>query len=268
MLKNYLLMTISWVELLEVYPRSYGMKEDPVYVFYMYLTKVRSNIISPKVVRKIIDGTLKYISDLQSNQEFEFSTRLDYLLHCNKLWTYKYNNIVGEKDSKALRKSLKDTVRTCFLVGFHDTIKGKADEIIDEREYIVKREKNDYYDYNNAYGCLLNIIKIVLDEFIDSTRVRFMKHTANEIVTELLDYYVEHPEMLPYSQRNRLNKQQYCLSVEEVPEMSEADRVILSKKNIIRVVADYVAGMTDRMAKLKYDEIKSSDTKWRNQYAN
>lgn len=104
--------------------------------------------------------------------------------------------------------------------------------------------------YEGTYCCLLNIIKCILGQYIGSTRVSFMTQQAKRIITGLMEYYVEHPEMLPYSQRRRYKKN-----------LSEHN------EELIYFIADYVGGMTDRMAKKKYDEITSSDTKWSNEYS-
>ncbi len=248
-LKNYFLMTVSWVKLLEVYPRGYGLKHDPIYVFYMYLTDLRPNVITPRVVQKIIDGTIDYVAALENNPNQKFDTRDAYLLHCNKLWTYKYNELNNKykTEPKKARRRLKDTLRTCFLVGFHDYMPEDDYRFEDECKYIMERdEAGQYYSCDTNYGCMLNIIKVTIDEFIGSTRVKFMKHTADEIVRTLLEYYVEHPDMLPYAQRNDLNEKQYHTVEQEVPEISEKDRRDSIEKNIVRSVVDYVAAMTDR----------------------
>lgn len=36
---------------------------------------------------------------------------------------------------------------------------------------------------------------------------------------------------------------------------------------ILRIIVDYVAGMTDRMAEKKYNEIISSSTNWSKEYS-
>ena len=114
----------------------------------------------------------------------------------------------------------------------------------------IEPEQHGFYSFDDTYCCLLNIIKCIFGQYIGSTRVNFMTQKAKKIVTGLMEYYIAHPEMLPYSQRKRFKK-------DPLANMDEYKYF----------VADYVAGMTDRMAKKKYDEIMSSDTKWSNEYS-
>lgn len=270
-LKNYFVMTVSWVNLLEVYPRTYGLKNDPIYIFYMYLTKVRSNIITPRAIDKIIKGTNEYVQKIEA--EKGSMSREEYLIHCNKQWAYKYAYINRKMfDSKKARKLLKKSVRMCFLVGFHDDVENDKNYIIgltlkesSGASYIHRAG----YDFKQKYNCLLYLIDSIVDEFIKSTRVKFMKYTAEEIITTLLEYYYEHPDMLPFAYRVRYNHKQYELAMDDnIPEVSHEKYTRHAHVCKARAAADYVADMTDRMAKLKYDEIKSSDAKWSNTYTN
>ena len=264
------MLTISWVELLEVYPRTYGLKNDPIYIFYMYLTKIRSNIITPKVTDKIIERTNEYVKKIDPDEEMDCDA---YLMHCNKQWVYKYSHINRQKfDASKARRYLKKSVRTCFLVGFHDSIEN------DDPTYIVTlggenppsgyEKKSTGYEFDQKYNCLLYIFDFITDEFIKSTRVKFMKHTGQEIINTLLEYYYNNPDMLPYTYRNRYNNQQYKLAMQDnIPEIADKKYSCHADQYKARAAADYVAHMTDRMAKLKYDEIKSSDSKWTNSYS-
>lgn len=270
-LKNYFVMTVSWVNLLGVYPRTYGLKNDPVYIFYMYLTKIRSNIITPRVIERIINGTNEYVQRI--DKEYGSMSRDDYLLLCNKNWAYKYAYINRKMfDSKKARKLLKKSVRMCFLVGFHDNMENDKNYIIGltlKEAEGAKAIHKAGYDFEQKYNCLLYLIDCIFAEFIQSTRIKFMKYTAQEIITTLLEYYYEHPDMLPFAYRNRYNQKQYELAMDDnIPEVSHEEYTRHAHVCKARAAADYVADMTDRMAKLKYDEITSSDTKWSNTYTN
>lgn len=270
-LKNYFIVTASWVNLLDIYPKTYGFKNDPIYIFYTYLTKIRSNVITPRVTERIIKQTKDYVEDINPNGTM---TRADYLIHCNKLWAHKYAHVNRMMlDSKKARKYLKKSIKTCFLVGFHDKVERNNPTYI--VGYVNNKLPKDYsvhdsgYDFDSKYNCMLYINDCIMDEFIRSTRVKFMKHTAQEIITTLLDYYYDHPDMLPFVYRKRYNKHQYALAMQDnIPEVANEDYTRHAHICKARAAADYVADMTDRMAKLKYDEIKSSDTKWSNTYAN
>lgn len=248
-LKDYLAMVLSWSNLLNDYPKPQAMKYDPIYIFYIYLSNVRTTIITKTVTDALIYGTNEIINSLT------FTDRNGYLLHCNNEWCRIYNEInssaftgTDADIAKTRKKQIKDSVRSCYLVQFGTEI---AEENIKYDPQVIKvNKKTSYYDFDDRYGCLLNIIKCINSQYIGSTRVNFMTQQAKKIVTGLMKYYVEHPEMLPYSQRKRYKKD-------------------LKKQNneLLYFIADYVGGMTDRMAKKKYDEITSSDTKWSNEYS-
>ena len=266
-LRNYFLLTVCWVKLLHLYPRTYGLKFDPIYTFYQFLLKIRPNVVAPHVVNALIQGTNRYIKE----KCLEGWNREDYLIHCNKKWAYKYIKVRGEfSDIKEQRRILKKTLRTCFIVGFHTKEGEEYPE--DEYDYLVGVPKNNRdtkrgiigkYDFNYEYDCMLNIFEFINDEFIGSTRVKFMKHTAQDIIFKLMDYYVKHPDMLPFNQRKEYNKMQFELKKDRrVPEVLSENYTKEFNSVRARAVADYVASMTDRMSKLKYDEIVSSESRW------
>lgn len=266
-LRNYFLLTVSWVKLLDLYPRTYGLKFDPIYTFYQFLLNIRPNVVAPRVVNALIRGTNRYMKEKCPDNW----KREDYLIQCNEKWAYKYIKVRGEYSNiKEQRKILKKSLRTCFIVGFH-TKKGE-EYPEDEYDYLVGISKNNpnamhgiigKYDFNYEYDCLLNIFEFINDEFIGSTRVKFMKHTAQDIISRLMDYYVKHPDMLPFNQRKEYNKMQFeLIKNRRVPEVLSENYTKEFNSVRARAVADYVASMTDRMSKLKYDEIVSSESRW------
>lgn len=250
-LKDYFAMVLSWVQLTDTYPQPYAMKYDPIYIFYMYLSGVRTTVITRKVTDKLIKGTIKTLAF--SSTKVKNQTRAEYLGYCNHKWVRMYRSICSDiSDKKKRKKSLKNNVRECYLVKFARTKKIGANLVEVDYDDItpITIEKYDYYSFYDTYCCLLNIINCIFSQYICSTRVSYMTQQAKKIVTGLMEYYVAHPEMLPYSQRKRYKKD-------------------LKKPNneLLYFIADYVGGMTDRMAKKKYDEIMSSDTKWSNEYS-
>ena len=245
-LKDYFIMVISWSKLLDKYPSPQALKYDPIYIFYLYLSEVRTTIITKSVTKKIIIGSNSILSSLNLN------TREEYLLYCNKRWVDIFNEIRSNPkiDDKSKKKQLKDSVRTCYLVQFGTEQIVNNTSVIEYAPHVIRKSDSGYYYFGDTYGCLLNIISCIFSQYITSTRVSFMTQQAKKIVTGLMDYYINHPEMLPYSQRRR-----YTKNLNECTE------------ELIYFIADYVGGMTDRMAKKKYDEITSSDTKWSNEYS-
>ena len=251
-LKDYFAMVISWVKLIGKYPKPEALKYDPIYIFYMFLSEVRTTVITKAVTEKLISGSKNILDELAKNKcDGKGTDRKDYLLHCNKEWAKIYNDIQNDPDlqskdkeiTKKRKKLLKDSVRSCYLVQFgNENGEYKPDRI--------QKTATGYYSFDDTYCCLLNMIGCITSQYIGSTRVNFMTQQAKKIVTGLMEYYVKHPEMLPDSQRRRYKK--------NLKERNDELRYF---------IADYVGGMTDRMAKKKYDEIMSSDTKWSNEYS-
>ena len=242
-LKDYFAMVISWVTLTDEYPQPYAMKCDPMYIFYMYLCGIRTTIITKAVTDKLISGTQATLKFCQDRQELK--TREDYLGYCNSKWIKTYQKICkGISDVKLRKKTIKNNVRDCYLVRF------ERNGYEYNTDKLISIEDHGYFDFSDTYCCLLNIISCIGTQYIGSTRVNFMTQQAKKIVTGLMTYYVAHPDMLPYSQRRRYKKN-----------LSSRD------DDLLYFIADYVGGMTDRMAKKKYDEIVSSDTKWSNEYS-
>lgn len=246
-LKDYFAMVLSWGKLIESYPTPQSLRKNPIDTFYIYLCGVRTTIITKEVTEKLIIATNTIL------QHLNYSTREDYLLRCNEEWINVHDKICkADTDGKPNKKQLKDSVRTCYLVQF-----GTQDSCNSSIIYspsIVKRGTNGYYNFDDRYCCLLNIIGCIGTQYIKSTRVNFMTQQAKKIVTTLLDYYSKNPEMLPYSQRKRFKW--------------DDSGPIKKNSDAMYAIVDYIAGMTDRMAKKKYDEIMSSDTKWSNEYSN
>ena len=254
-LKDYFAMVISWAKLIDDYPHPEALKYDPIYIFYLYLSNVRTTIITRTVTESLIKSSNKILGSLNA------TNREDFLLECNKKWIDIYSKIQNtdlhdvKNPEKERKKRIKDSVRTCFLVQF-----GKRNEsgtITYDPDVITKNIINKYYDFDDTYCCLLNIIGCIRSQYIGSTRVNFMTQTSDEIVSVLLQYYQKYPQMLPYSHRKHFP------NVEEY----KGDKIVNINSDEMYYIVDYVAGMTDRMAKKKYDEIKSSDTKWSNDYS-
>jgi predicted deoxyguanosinetriphosphate triphosphohydrolase len=240
-LKDYLAMVMSWVRLTDKYPRHHALKFDPIYIFYMYLSSVRTTVITKAVTEKLINGSKNILKSISA------ASRKDYLLKCNEHWVSIYNKVIDSTTIKKKKKALKDSIRTCFLVQFSQN--GDYNPSIVEKDV-----KTGYYDFDDVYSCLLNIIGVIFTQYIKSTRVSFMEEKAKSIVKTLLTYYCDHPDMLPHSQRTRLN-------------WKKEGAITIKDHEALYFIVDYVAGMTDRMAKKKYDEIVSSDTKWSNEYS-
>lgn len=259
-------ITNAWVNLTDTYPKQNGVDFDLIYVFFDYLTKTTSYTITPKLTQCLIMDTNKSIEQ-EKNED-----RYTIICKCNKKWSELLKEREKTQDNKS-KWSEKDIVRLSFHATFSET----------------------NYDY------IKTILNFIGSQYIKSTRVQNMNLKAELIITKLLEFYCNSPEMLPFTQRNRLAREisserlnhttekiliQYFLGIingskKEIQKAIETELKekfsfekndtciradVVEKVITTRLVVDYVAGMTDRMAEMKYNEIVSSNTNWSTVY--
>lgn len=267
----------SWMIITHKKPKKLGGKMDVIFSIYKYL----SNTTSHRTVPALIHGLVRNSLEFMSSKLFEIYNRDKTISLCNQKW---------QEVQTATEKNIKSQLRKCFAVHF--------DEAYTEAT-----------EYINAF---------IKQEFINSTRVRYMTQKAETIINCLMDFYYNNSEMLPLKYRNRvefeMNQEKIFTRVKEllkdyyktkigelsahtsIREWTYLERMgistltsfansnvamqekIINKtideneelvKHVIklRVVADYVSGMTDRMAEMKYNEICSSGTRWSKAYS-
>lgn len=257
----------AWVNLTNSYPKNKGIDFDIIYVFFDYLAETTSYVITPRLVECLINDTKKLMkertkkSSPESKPENITNTRINVISQCNQRWL----NSTEENE--------KDAVRLAYFATFSP----------------------------ENYKHIKTILNFINIQYIRSTRVQNMNLKAKTIITKLLDFYCASPEMLPHTFRNRIAREIACekedskistilkqyfdsLIDNSENEYREDMKKKLMEKNlyvkgsnsvnpdvvqraiITRVVVDYIAGMTDRMAEMKYNEIISSSTSWTTVY--
>lgn len=290
-----------WIIITEKKPKKLGGKIDIIFVIYKYLNDTTSHRTVPALIEAFIKNSKKILSE----QFGELTDRESLIKSCNTKWQNKKAKIEKEVNKNDI--NIKVELRKCFAVHFDNAY-------ADATEYISK---------------------FIYQEFIDSTRVKFMTHKAEVIVERLLDYYYHNYKMLPIKHRNRIEFESNCTQILNNTKkllidyyMGKIDRIdqihngnnftdsfdssnilnrIINKLNSLclndckfqkeddeddietikkntlnlintndevakdaiklRVIADYVSGMTDRMAEMKYNEICSSGTQWSKAYS-
>lgn len=255
-LYDFFKITHAWVSLTNTYPKQSDMGFDLIYLFFDYLKKTTSHVITPKLTKCLINDSKQKIAEAIKDNK----SRDDIISECNKQWSENKEKYPNDE---------KEALRLSFMVTFS--------------------EKN--------YQHIKTILAFTKEQYINSTRVRNMNIKAKKIINTLLNFYCDSPKMLPYAYRNRLsqeitNEKKYQttdkLLVEYFSDIIESSKREIQKdigkslkekfsfekhdKNIrvdivekaitTRIVVDYVAGMTDRMAEMKYNEIVSSSTTW------
>ena len=270
------------------------------------MIKKTSHNITPILAEKLIYSSLSRINKFENelNEKHIFKTeeekkqkakkyREEFLNRCNEMW-----NKPGEKQDKNLL-------------------------LLDS--YMVTFEPEQLKSINE-------ITRFINEQYIKSTRIKYMTCTAEKIIFTLLDFYHKNYHMLPLKQRkmieaeiereknynkvsdllfnyyvnfaeergrevfleklfnklrnkenieifNRDNKKVDERTISAIREglsidfMFELKRVLNDYPElvydviILRIIVDYVSGMTDRMAEKKYDEILSSSTNWSKEYS-
>ncbi len=300
---SFFSVAYAWIIITKVKPKDIGGKIDIIFVIYKYLCETTAHRTVPALIKTLIASC--YHELYEFNIEGKSSEEL--IKYCNKLWEISKNTIKNSEYKSKLcsesKKRLKDELKKSFIVCFDP-------------------------EYYNAVNC---IGKFIHEEFIESTRVRFMTKKAEIIIGKLLKFYYSNYHMLPLKYRKRIeletslseniNRIKYLLQqyykeiIEEAiiedecsgnnARFEHVKKLIIKKINSIlqeniddskfdatndeekyqkfknevcntiisneafakdaiklRIIADYISGMTDRMAEKKYNEICSSSTQW------
>lgn len=243
-----------WMTITHRKPKKLGGKPDVIFMIYKYLSGTTSHRTVPALINRLVASS---ISDLTPNNQAHLS-RDEIIESCNRKW-------IEVKEKNADCKFIKSKLRGCFAVHFD-------------------KECTEATEYINSF---------INDEFIKSTRVRYMTQKAEIIIQKLMDYYFENYEMLPIKYRNRVefesNHKQNLSNVKKLLKEyymdkandENAESVLRERLQLLeqpsdkvvkeviklRIIADYVSGMTDRMAEMKYNEICSSGTQWSKAYS-
>lgn len=304
LLYDFFRITLSWIRITNIPVKDISGKMDVIYVFYKYLCDTTSQRTSPALIDLLVDGCQESSNPLQEKNV----SREDVIKRCNDSLRKREDDLKSRVNSKLTidyKRKLKQIVKESFAVKF-------GSSVTDDVNFILK---------------------FVNRQLINSTRVRFMTHTAQTIVTALMEFYYNNPHMLPLKYRTRLELEKNTTSIKDhISELLKSyyeDRIcaalqedassgtdkthfeelkkiissVLSRNNsngnwetdvfepsdpkkvidiidsrigftvlakdaiTLRIIADYVSGMTDRMAEKKYNEIISSSTSWSEAYS-
>lgn len=296
---SFFSVAYAWIVITKIKPKDIGGKIDIIFVIYEYLCETTAHRTVPALIKSLVDSCSDELSNC-NNKNISYD---QLIKNCNQSWKKSQETIIGDKDNSVLcsedRKKLKSELKTSFAVCFEP-------ECADAVNYIGN---------------------FIHEEFIDSTRVRFMTKKAEIIIKELLNFYYLNYHMLPLKHRKRIELEtSLCVNIDGIknllceyynemieeaiaeykysgnPEKFENIKKIIIKKiktlskndmdnsdfNVekydvfkqevlkiintddifakdaikLRIIADYISGMTDRMAEKKYNEICSSSTQW------
>ncbi len=286
----------AWIVLTKRMPRKVSGKMDLIFVIYKYLVETTAHRTVPALVNVLIESSKEAIKELEDK---EISIDREKLISaCNENWRKKQESF-GEttksldkktayKDSLIVRfygeyciaaKYVNDFIYSqyirstrikfmtqkaqqiieCLMEYFHNhdemlPIK-QRNRIVFEQNLTDKRNKIQellieyYMDYFKNH-CKPNAIAFN-KEFFDKFFKRYFKGKVSEKYEKRLEGF----EKLEDKEQRKLLKNIFrdCRGI--------IDDVIK-----LRVIADYVSGMTDRLAEKKYNEIKSSTTSWTKEF--
>lgn len=176
LLRSFFKISWAWICVTKITPKKVGGKMDIVFVLYKYLSDTTSHRTVPNLISALVTN---------SNEKLNCSSdpidSKDILInYCNKIWENKLNDSNIGYDRKVLtrneKKFVKSMLKDSFVISF-----GR--------------------EYSEAVSFIRDFI---YDEYINSTRIKFMTNRAEIIIEKLLDFYYENPQMLPLKQRNRI----------------------------------------------------------------
>lgn len=288
-LHSFFKIAWAWIVLTKRTPRKVSGKLDLIFVIYKYLCETTAHRTVPALVNSLIETSNEEIKKA-SNGNKNFS-RKDLIIYCNDRW---------EKNKNSFDETTKSFVKK---MAYKDSL-------------LVK--------YNGDYAVAAKYVNdFIYSQYIDSTRIKFMTQKAKQIVKHLMDFFHEHPEMLPIKQRKRIEfeinftqkrnsirdllveyyidflqnnhsvkgketvfsifekhapnceKEKYnpLFDLKKEGQQKLLKNVFQDYREIIndvirlRVIADYISGMTDRLAEKKYNEIFSSTTSWTKEFS-
>ena len=217
---------------------------------------------------------------------------------CNKKWEVKRKEL-----SFSQNKKIKSELRKCFAVHyneeyteateyisnftFQELINSTRVKYMTQKAKIIIDELMDYY-YKNPYMLPLKHRKRIEFEFntpsiCDKTKYLlksyYKKIIQDEYNKDLMlnagnDFHINQLRQRIQDKAKRLiehsnldNESDAKKLTKEVLGMIDEHSIFVKDVIILRVIADYVSGMTDRMAEMKYNEICSSGTQWSKEYS-
>lgn len=272
----------AWIIITDEIPEEIGTKMDAIFIIYNYLCKLLPHTTTPALIDKLILESKKKINGFNRNEFIkESNEKLIDLIKIN-----------------ADKTKLKDCIKNAFLVNFEVDVFNAVKDVTE----FIKVEYNCSTRIENMNHTAKQIIDSLYEFYTKHPHMLPLKQ-RNRIKQEitvactdiencqinnlLLEYY--YSKLLNSEDETKLtkklsiillqkNKGKYTMSEDSnirnlfhegwhafknnlLVKPEEIERVIT-----LRVITDYIAGMTDRMAEMKYNEIVSSSAQWSQEY--
>lgn len=285
-LHSFFSVAKSWIIITNETPNKIGTKVDAIFIIYNYLCKLLPHTTTPALIEKIIHTSKNNINGYD---------REEFITVSNEVLNNKLNKKMNSNQKK-------EVIKESFLVNFEKevfcAVKGITDFIkaeynkstrIANMNYTAKQiiqELYRFYSNNpgmlplkqrnrieqefmiaasslNSYGLqnsLLEYYYLKLKETKGNkdARKKVVEFLRKVLIIKVINNNVE-SKKFGINFNNSISLKSFKMNFGVSPE--EIRRVIT-----LRVITDYIAGMTDRMAEMKYNEIVSSNAQWSQEY--
>lgn len=300
LLHSFSKISWAWICITKRKPESVGGKMDVMFVLYKYLCDTTAHRTVPALINLLIECSNKKIQNLKKKQK----ERETFIKLCNDKWEKKLSKFGISDQKPAIAKNDRDKakidLKKSFMVTFDKAYEEAINYIsifihkefikstrvqfmIHKAEIIIGRLLSFYHKnpqmlplkYRNRISQEKN-----LPEIINHTKELLKKYYAdriNEAISEDIasgcddhSKFCQVQKIISIKFKKLIGQELKKVSDKEL--ITEVNKAIESTNQFavdaieLRVIADYVSGMTDRMAEKKYNEICSSSTRWSKEY--
>ena len=279
----------AWIVLTKRMPRKVSGKMDLIFVIYKYLGETTAHRTVPVLVNTLIKTSNVEIKKASSGKES--LSREELILYCNNCWKSKQNTFNNTTKSMDKKQAFKDSLIIKYNGEYAIAAKYVNDFIYSQ--YIYSTRIKFMTQKARRIICRLMGFFHQHPEMLpikQRKRIEFeinLKKKRNSIRDLLIEYYMDflHTNNTEYGKNtvfsifkkyaSNCDKANYESLFELKPEeqrkllknIFQDYREIINNVIRLRVIADYVSGMTDRLAEKKYNEIVSSTTSWTKEFS-
>lgn len=286
---NFFSAVKSWVKITGTYPQNTGEKMDVIFIFYNYLNGITCHRITPTLVNKLISTTIDSLKDIPERDTF--------ITICNDKW----NTIRRAKSDRHPRKAMivgfsdEDLEQIIFIQKFikaefiHSTrirnMTYKAEVIINEllnfyskNTHMLPLKQRNRIEYETTPENQQRIWHLLQMYY----KERFSEPEVEENISQIEEQFKQMSRSL-YAEDSNVSfldsfsnykeSQHEVFSVNTILSFlndckhEQYKNVLINNVIQLRIIVDYISGMTDRMAEMKYNEIIQSTSQWSKAYS-
>ncbi len=294
---DFFMITWSWIVITGRKPKKVGGKMDVIFVCYEYLLSTTSYVAVPALINALISSCKEELDELNEKN----MSREGFIQKCNEPWLQKFKelynkngtNVFTNEEKKALKGTFRDSIAVKFERDYAKAsryiqkfiitqfINSTRVEIMTFKAKMIVDKLLDFY-YNNPEMLPLKYRKrIEMNTGLATIKDR-IKELLKQYYFSRIDVAIQEDSSASEKNKNfhivknlikqkldRLNielgdnlSDQSDELKEQIKQLIESDDKFAVDAIKLREIADYVSGMTDRMAEKKYNEIVSSSTHW------